>query len=88
MIPASERWGPFALDLDPCERRARCRSMRALARLYTGPRGVALDGALAAAEDDDGALETALGELNRLAPTDKRKIWSSYAALTRPRRAA
>lgn len=83
-IPSLDRWGPFASGLDPCERRARLRSLRAIARLHIGPRGAALDAALNAAESDEDQLPKALTALDRLASLDRRRVLASYAAFTAP----
>lgn len=83
-IPTHDRWGPFASGLDPCERRARLRSLRAIARLHLGQRGTILIDALRAAETDDGRLSDALTVLDRLASVDRRRVLASYAAFTRP----
>ncbi|MBE7197747.1 MAG: hypothetical protein INR70_08095 [Parafilimonas terrae] len=83
MIPASDAWGPFAVDLDPAERRARLRALRQTARLLIGPRGSDLCRWLAQAETDLAALEPACHALDALAATDRRQILASYAALAR-----
>ncbi len=79
-----DQWGPFALDLDPCERRARLRSLRAVVRLLLGPRGDMLERALHCAEGGAVALDAVLSALNRLPSLDLRKVLASYAALTKP----
>lgn len=84
MIPASDAWGPFAADLDPAEYRARCRCLRAVAHLTTGPRGETLAERLRQAEADRSALPLALDALNRLAGLDLRHVLASYSALNRP----
>lgn len=68
MIPAGDQWRPFAPDLDPAERRARLRSLRAIARPLAGPRAEAMNTFLRQAETDPAALEPAADELDRLAP--------------------
>lgn len=84
MIRSADHWGPFASGLDPCERRARLRSLQAITRLHLGPRGSVLREALRAAETDDGQLPEALTALDRLASLDRRKVLASYAAFIRP----
>ena len=79
-----DRWGPFALDLDPAERLARTRSLRAIIRLLLGPRGADLAGLLYQAEADPAALVPTADALDRLAPLDMRKVLASYAGLARP----
>lgn len=83
MIPAFDRWGPFAVGLDPAEQRARLRALRQTARLLAGPRAAALCRLLAQAETDSAALEPACRALDALAATDRRQILASYAAFAR-----
>lgn len=80
----SDHFGPWKPGLDPCERRAQLRGLRAIARLYLGPRGTDLCDALACAEHDAGALERALVALDRLASLDRRKVLASFAGIMRP----
>lgn len=82
MIAASDRWGPFAEGIDPAEQRARLRSLRALAKVYAGPRAADACRLLAQAETDPAALEPASVALNRLTPTDRRNVLASYARLS------
>ena len=82
VIPAGEKWGPFAEGIDPAEQRARLRSLRALAKVYAGPRAAEACRLLARAETDPTALELASMALNRLAPTDRRNVLASYARLS------
>ena len=84
MIPRADHWGPFCPDIDPAERLARLRSLRAIARLTTGPRGESLCEALRLAERDAARLPAALDALDRLAPIDRRQVLASFAALHRP----
>jgi hypothetical protein len=81
---SKNRWGPFALDLDLAERLARTRSLRAIVRLLTGPRGADLAALIHQAETDPAALVRAAEVLDRLAPLDLRRVLSSYGALARP----
>lgn len=81
MIPAADAWGPWAPNLDPAERRARLRSLRALARVYAGPRALTVCQLLAQAETDADALEPASRAINNLAPLDRRAILASFARL-------
>ncbi|MDP4026328.1 hypothetical protein Q8W71_27265 [Methylobacterium sp. NEAU 140] len=83
MIAPADRWGPFALDLEHAEQRARLRSLRQTARLLTGPRAADLCRLLARAETDPNALEPASRALNAMAANDRRQIWAAYAALAR-----
>lgn len=84
MIPAADTWGPFRPNLDPAERKARLRCLRAVAHLTTGPRVQDLVDLLAQAEREPAAIEPALRALNRLAALDRRHVLASYAALNRP----
>lgn len=83
MIAACDAFGPWRPDIDPAERLARLRSMRAIARLCLGPRGEAFTESLRRAETDEAALEPALRELDALASLDRRAILASFAALHR-----
>jgi len=80
----TDEWGPFDPAIDDCERRARLRSLRAIARMLLGPRGDVLDRALRCAETGGVSTETLHGVLTRLPSLDFRGILASYAALTRP----
>lgn len=73
-----DAFGPWAASLSPCERIARCRTLRAVARLLAGSRADALCSALACAETDASHLNRALGALDRLAALDRRRILASY----------
>lgn len=84
MIAPADRWGPFTPDLDQPERVARCRCLRAVVHLTTGPRGETATRLLQAAEHDPAALPDAARALNAMAPIDKRQVWASYAKLAAP----
>jgi hypothetical protein len=84
MIPAADAWGPFRLDLDPAERKACLRCLRAIVHLSAGPRGQTLTDLLLRAERDAALLVPALSALADLDALDKRRVWASYAALNRP----
>lgn len=86
MIAPADAWGPFASNIEPGERIARLRCLRAIAHLCCGPRGAELVSLLQAAEADAEALPDALAALDRLASLDRRRILASYAALTAPTR--
>ncbi|MCJ2060670.1 hypothetical protein MKL09_29640 [Methylobacterium sp. J-048] len=77
MIPAADAWGPFRPDLDPAERLAQLRSMRAIVHLTTGPRGDALARELRLAEQDLAHLPAAVAAL------DRRHALASFARLYR-----
>lgn len=81
-IPTRDQWGPWRPDLEPGERLARTRCLRAITRLIAGPRGIVLADRLRQAEKDEAALVPALAALEALAPVDRRRILASYAALT------
>ncbi|KQT56094.1 hypothetical protein ASG52_24560 [Methylobacterium sp. Leaf456] len=83
MIAALDQWGPFRPDLDPAERLARLRSLRAITRLCCGPRGERLADELHRAERDADRLPAALDALNALAALDRRQVLTSFAALHR-----
>ncbi|TXN12193.1 hypothetical protein FV219_05335 [Methylobacterium sp. WL122] len=83
MIAPGNRFGPWRDGIDPAERLARLRSMRAIARLTLGPRGNAFIKALHRAETDPAQLEPALARLDALAATDRRHVLASFASLHR-----
>ena len=84
MIAPANRFGPWRDGIDPAERLARLRSMRAICRLTLGPRGAAFAEALHRAETDHAQLEPALARLDALASLDRRAVLCSFAALHRP----
>ena len=86
MIASRDRFGPFADGLDPAERLARLRSMRAITNLCCGPRGEALARALNLAERDPAHLPAAVAALDALAALaalDRRHVLASFARLYR-----
>lgn len=83
MIASGDAWGPFAADLEPAERLARLRALRAIVRLLCGPRGIRAEAALLAAETRPVADPVALVEVLALEPVDRRRVLASYAALAR-----
>lgn len=76
-------WGPFAEGIDPAERRARLRCLRAIVHLLTAPRGADLRAHLGRAEWDETALPFAAAALDRLASRDRHGVLATYAALNR-----
>jgi hypothetical protein len=84
MISVADRWGPFTPGLDMPERTARCRCLRAVVHLTTGPRGETATRLLHVAERDPGALPEAARALNAMDASDKRRVWASYARLAQP----
>jgi hypothetical protein len=88
MIAPEDRWGPFSPGIETAERIARCRGLGAVVHLTTGPRGQEAVRLLRQAERDPAALTAAARAINAMEPTDKRHVWASYAALTKPTPAA
>ncbi|EHP94973.1 hypothetical protein MetexDRAFT_0138 [Methylorubrum extorquens DSM 13060] len=82
-IPPADRFGPWSDRIDVTERVARLRSLRAIVRLTTGPRGDRLADLLHHAEQDAAALVPALAALNHLAALDRRAVLTSFARLHR-----
>ena len=83
MIDHLERaspFGPWALDIDPAERRCRWRVLASLSIVFAGP-----DSELArearAAKDDDSAAERAWRALLAMAPIPRRRLLSVWAAM-------
>lgn len=83
MIPAIDRWGPFADRIEPGERIARIRCLTAIAHLSCGPRAAELIETLKESESNPDVLPNALGILNGLASLDRRRILASYAVLNK-----
>lgn len=79
-----DRWGPFALDLDPCELRARLRSLAAIVRLSLGRDGDLLARMVHCAEHGVVSLEALHTAIERLPSISRRRIWAAYAGLTKP----
>ena len=83
-------WGPWMPGIDPGERKARCRSLRALAQVVTKKPDHPLCMALRDAEDGEPeTLEQAGLELNRLPALSLRDLLVRYTNLIRkpkPRR--
>jgi hypothetical protein len=81
-------WGPFQPDLEPAERLARLRSLRALTlcfcRKAEGGRELAQALARAEAEGEGPALWNAFCRLERLPALPKRKLLATYADLITP----
>jgi hypothetical protein len=76
-------WGPFAPNLEPGERMARLRAVRALAGVFCH-RCPEFAAALLAAERDPTALGGAEAVFERIVPTlNRRKLLASYADLAR-----
>ena len=82
-IPPADRFGPFADGLEPAERLARLRSMRAIYHMATGPRGDALARELRLAERYADRLPAALAAFGGLAALDRRHVLASFARLYR-----
>ena len=79
-----DRWGPFVPDLDPCELRARLRSLAAIVRLLLGRDGDLLTRMLQCAETGHVSLDAVNAAINRLPSIPLRKILGTYAGLTKP----
>lgn len=81
-------WGPFLPGLDPAERKARLRSLRALVKVMTGARGEVVALAILRAEiapDDIEMLSAAAATFDRLGSIDRRRILSNFAELHAPK---
>ena len=89
-ISRFDQWGPFVLDLDPGERIARLRCLRAVVHLLAGHRGLDLQVTIRTAERAPtiDALHAVLSEIDRLTPNDRRHALASYCAITRNDRAS
>jgi hypothetical protein len=73
-------FGPWAAGIDPAERLARLRSMRALALVHCRYEVGFLE-SLKRAETDAAALPAAFDELQRLPALRRRHLLSSYCTL-------
>ncbi len=78
-------FGPWAANLEPDERLARTRALRALVFVYCG-HDHPLARALLEAERDPDAAPAALAELDALPALRRRQILATYAALARAAR--
>jgi hypothetical protein len=78
-------FGPWARDIDPAERLARLRSMRALALVHCRHEIDFLK-SLQRAETDATALPVALEQLDRLPALRRRHLLATYAQLIGGRR--
>ena len=84
-MTAPPNFGPWASQLRPGERVARLRGLRALSIVFCGLHHP-LTRALAAAETDKPAAQLALVELDKLPPLPKRRLLTTFAALSAPPR--
>ena len=82
-IPEPWRFGPWAANLSPAEFIARCRSLRALARVLCGPRATDLCTVLADAEQMPWEIGKAIPLLESMTSLDRRRILSAYGSLAR-----
>jgi hypothetical protein len=73
-------FGPWAADIDPAERRARLRGMRALALVHCRYETDFLK-SLQRAETDATALPAAFDQLERLPALRRRHLLATYAQL-------
>lgn len=76
-------WGPFTPRLDPCELTARLRSLAAIVRLNLGRDGDLLAQMVWCAEQGAVTIDTLHAAIERLPAIPKRRIWASYAGLTK-----
>jgi len=76
-------FGPWTPDIDPAERLARTRTLRALVRVYTGPKHPTLLESLRRAEADPAALAEAASLFDALPAIPRRHILASYAETMR-----
>lgn len=76
-----EPFGPWALDIDPSERRCRWRALSALALVYCGHDSELARHARASEHDDDGAAERAWAALLAMPPLPRRRLLSAWGAL-------
>jgi hypothetical protein len=83
-MPSPDKSGPWEWSLDPVERIARLRALRALARVLGGPVATDLCEALRQAETDPAANATALAELKRLPSKVYQSVLASYGAMHCP----
>ncbi len=81
MIPAADRWCPFAEGIDPPERLSRLRSHRAIAHLYLGLRGDAFVVALRRSKRESDHMLAGLRHLDALAPLDRWAVLASFARI-------
>ena len=77
-------FGPWVAGIDPAERRAQLRSLAALAAAFTGSSSE-LVAALRDAEHGEAAATHAFEVLNRLPALTKRRLLSTFGAVTWPR---
>jgi hypothetical protein len=77
-------WGPFAPYLGPCERAARLRELRAVARLVAGP-DCPLMPAIGRALSAPGGLDAIDAALASLPALTRRRVLAAYAAIARER---
>lgn len=84
MSDRPDAFGPWVPGLDPAERLARLRGLRALVQVFAGP-GHPLAEALARAEDDpsDEAALQAWAILSTMPSLRRRRLLASLATLTR-----
>jgi hypothetical protein len=84
MTQRPDQFGPWVEGLDPAERLARLRSLRALVQAFAGPdHPLALALARAEADPSDEAAMAAWEALMTLPTIRRRRILASMATLTR-----
>lgn len=77
-------FGPWTSPIEPAERIARLRSLRAIAMTVARPYAGDLIRALQRSESDPAALPEALALFDQLPSLARRRILCSYAALSAP----
>ena len=80
----STGWGPWTPGLEPVERIARLRCLRAIYHLALGPAAERLTSLLSMAEADDAALDAAAAALDQTPSRDRRRMIAHYGSVTCP----
>lgn len=79
---SAPQWGPFKHDLDPAERLASMRCLRALCRLLVHP-DHSIHVLLTHAERDPAAMPVAAAAFDALPSLPRRRVLATFAALHR-----
>jgi DNA-binding transcriptional LysR family regulator len=82
-LPMTAIFGPFVAGLDPIERIAQLRSLAMLVAVFTGSRNPLIT-TLREAEGDDAAAVRALELLDRMPSLTRRRLLSTFGAITWP----
>jgi hypothetical protein len=83
-MTADHAFGPWRRDVDPAERLADLRALRALTFTLCGPRHPLIRALHAAETGDADTLAAALREIDALPALPRRRLLSSFAALSGP----